>query len=117
MTEQTEMIPERLPEVVETDDWREALTFLILRTRIEFQKGNEEDPTLPQTVEIFTRAHERGWEYDGMQTTAFFMRHEGLTSEDVAAAVYGMAESGQLTEEDFEEIFASALSSEGSTGA
>ena len=117
MTEQTEKIPERLPEVVETDDWREALTFLILRTRIEFQKGNEADPTLPQTVEIFTRAHERGWEYDGMQTTAFFMRHEGLTSEDVAAAVYGMAESGQLTEEDFEEIFASALSSEGSTGA
>lgn len=117
MKEQTAKIPERLPEAVETDDWREALTFLILRTRKEFQKGNEEDPTLPQTVEIFSRAHERGWEYDGMQMTAFFMCHEGLTAEDVVAAVYVMAEDGQLTEEDFKEIFAIALSSESQTGA
>lgn len=100
--------PEADPEPlkIETDDWREALIVLVTQARGAYQSGDGEEiaDLFGRLLALFNIAHERGWEFSGLGTLAYFAKDSGADLDHVAAAVYGMAEAGQITREDFERI-------------
>lgn len=103
MNEQTEQSAEVLE--FETDDWVEALAFLLLSARKMIEEGEEPaEEALRHLREILEIAHSRGWEFTGEQTLLFCL--DGKNSVESVAQLPEALELGNyLTEDDFESVF------------
>ena len=91
---------------VSTDDWREALFLLLLRAREIYQSTEElDEATVPQILQLFELAHDRGLKHTGSEMLAVLISSDSVEPDELAATVYMMEADGLLQREDFERVF------------
>ena len=91
---------------VSTDDWREALFLLLLRAREIYQSTEElDEATVPQILQLFELAHDRGLKHTGSEMLAVLISSDSVEPDELAATVYMLEADGLLQREDFERAF------------
>lgn len=91
---------------VRTDDWREAFFLLLLRAREIYQNSEElDEATVPQILQLFELAHDRGLKHTGSEFLAFLISNDSVEPDDLVATVYMLEADGLLQKEDFDRAF------------
>jgi len=109
------MIEERVQTVqqFQTDDWREALAFLLIALRKNAAIGEEPDEEIyAGTYKLLKLANERGWEFTAEQTIGFCINEQNDV-DSVESLPLALEAGGFLSEKDFDEIFATPEQVEG----
>lgn len=112
------MIEERVQTVqqFQTDDWREALAFLLITLRKNAAIGEEPDEEIyAGTYKLMKLANERGWEFTAEQTIGFCVNEQNAI-DSVEALPLALEAGGFLSEKDFDEIFAASEQDGGGSG-
>ena len=87
-------------------DWREALFLLLLRTREIYQNTEElDEATVPQILQLFELAHDRGLKHTGSELLAVLISSDSVEPDELAATVCMLEADGLLQREDFERAF------------
>lgn len=102
------MIEERVQTVqkFQTDDWREALAFLLIVLRKNAANGEDPEEWIYTGIyKILKLANERGWEFTAEQTIGFCINEENDV-DSVESLPLALEAGGFLSEKDFDKIFA-----------
>ena len=102
------MIEERVQTVqqFQTDDWREALAFLLIILRKIVANGEEPNEEIYAcTYKLLKLANERGWEFTAEQMIGFCINEQNDV-DIVESLPIALEVGGFLSEKDFDEMFA-----------
>jgi len=91
---------------VSTDDWREALFLLLLRAREIYQSTEElDEATVPQILQLFELAHDRGLKHTGSEMLAVLISSDSVEPDELAATAFMLEADGLLQKADFDRVF------------
>lgn len=88
---------------IETDDWKEALHFMIRKLRAAQIEGSESRDARNLIEQLMERAELRGWKLTAHEMMIYFFRDK-TDEEQIAQVIDELEASGLLTEADFDEV-------------
>lgn len=91
------------PDDLETDDWKEALHFMIRKLRAAQIEGSESRDARNLIEQLMERAELRGWKLTAHEMMIYFFRDK-TDEEQIAQVIDELEASGLLTEADFDEV-------------
>ena len=91
------------PDDLETDDWKEALHFMIRKLRAAQLEGNESRDARNLIEQLMERAELRGWKFTAREMMIYFFRDK-TDEQEIAQVIDELEASGLLSESDFDEV-------------